>query len=199
MSFDMKRFKTWDWAYLGAFVVAIVGISIPWWHLKVGDILGGLGELLGGTSIPGFSANVSGWSEGVVGTGKATFALMLIVLVLVVVPKALFKQGSPLPSWYKESWAMMGVGGLLTILGIVGTLKAPYGGFETWAWRPGSLITLLAAVAMAGIGYLMFADSSGDYDGAGKFQLPENLGNTAQGGQDSQAGQDSQTGGGAAS
>lgn len=188
MSFDMKRFKNWDWAYLGAFVVAIVGISIPWWHFKVADVLGGLGGLLTGADVPGVSANLSGWSEGVVGTGKATFALMLIVLVLVVVPKALFKQGSPLPNWYKESWAMMGIGGLLTILGIVGVLKAPYGGFDVWGWRPGSLITLVAAVAMAGIGYLMFVDKSGDYDGAGKFQVPEGLNKMVQGDQGSQGG-----------
>jgi hypothetical protein len=179
MNFDWKRYKTWDWAVLGAFVVAIIGISIPWWHAKVGD---GLGGALGG-SIAGISFNLSGWSAGVVGTGKATFALMLIALVLVVLPKALFRGA--VPSWYKESWVMMGLGGLLTILGIVGCAKPPLGGFSTWGWRPGSLITLIAALGLGAIGYFMYMDKTGAYDGAGKFELPANVANmmSQQGGQ----------------
>ncbi len=169
MNFDMNRFKTWDWGVLGAFVLTIVGVSIPWWHLKVGDLLGG--DVGGGLASAGLSTNLSGWSTGVIGTGKATFALMLIAVVVVIV-KALFRSGTPTPSWYKESWVMMGFGGLLTILGIVGTAKAPFGGMDTWSWRPGSIITLVAALALLGMGYLMFKDKTGAYDGQGKIQLP---------------------------
>jgi hypothetical protein len=173
MNFDMKRFQRWDWGVVGAWVLAIIGVSIPWWHFKVGDILGGLGDALGGSvdNIPGVSVSLSGWSAGVVGTGKATFALMLIAVVWIVV-KALFRRGAPTPAWYKESWVIMGFGGLLTILGIVGCAKAPFGGFEAWSWRPGSIITLIAALAMLAFGYFMYTDKTGAYDGAGKFALP---------------------------
>jgi hypothetical protein len=172
MVFDWKRFKNWDFGVFGALVLTIIGVSIPWWHLKVGDLFGGLGDLgVDVPGIPGFSANLSGWSAGVVGTGKATFSLILIACVWILV-KAFFKKGAPTPSWYKESWVIMGFGGLLTILGIVGCAKAPFGGFEAWSWRPGSIITLIAAVAMLALGYFMYTDKSGDYDGSGKFALP---------------------------
>ncbi len=168
MNFDMKRFQRWDWGVLGAFVLAIIGVSIPWWHLKAGGLFG-----IGGSadSILGISLNLSGWSAGVVGTGKATFSLMLIAVVWIVA-KAFFRRGTPTPSWYKESWVIMGFGGLLTILGIVGCAKAPFGGFDAWSWRPGSIITLIAALAMLVFGYFMFTDKTGAYDGSGKFALP---------------------------
>jgi hypothetical protein len=186
MNFDMKRFQRWDWGVLGAWVLSIIGLSIPWWHFKVGDILGGLDDALGGAlgglaNVPDVSTNVSGWSAGVIGTGKATFSLILIALVWVVV-KAFFRKGTPTPAWYKESWVIMGFGGLLTILGIVGCAKAPFGGFDAWSWRPGSIITLIAAVAMLVLGYFMYTDKTGAYDGAGKFALP------AMGGQQPPAG-----------
>jgi hypothetical protein len=183
MNFDWKRYRTWDWGVLGVFVLTIIGVSIPWWKYKVADIIGGLGgdlgDIVGGAVAASVgSTNVSGWSAGVVGTGKATFALVLIALVLVVGVKALFRAGVPTPSWYKESWVIMGLGGLLTILGIVGCAVAPIGGFTVWSWRPGSLITLIAALALLAMGYFMYKDKTGAYDGQGKFQLPNVGGGT---------------------
>ena len=42
MDVNIGRMKKWDWGVLAAFVVAIVGVSIPWWKTKFDDLLGGL-------------------------------------------------------------------------------------------------------------------------------------------------------------
>jgi hypothetical protein len=181
MGFDMKRFKKWDFGVFGAFVLTIIGVSIPWWKVKMPDLgdlglpnlgdLGDLGDLGGLTSAANAIddlGSASGWNIGV---GRAAFAFMLIAALLVLV-KAFFPKGRPTPSWYKVSWPLLGIGGLCTIFGIVACVDAPYGGFDFWAWRPGSIITLIAALGLLACAYFMFKDKTGAYDGSGKFALP---------------------------
>jgi hypothetical protein len=171
MSFDIKRFQKWDWGVVGAFILTIIGVSIPWWHLKMPDLggLGDLGDLVGGAlGSAGVSANANGWDFSV---GQAAFAFMLIAVLWVLV-KAFFRPGTPTPGWYKESWPIMGIGALCVIFGIVACADAPFGGFDAWSWRPGSIIALIAGVALLAFGYFMFKDRTGAYDGLGKFALP---------------------------
>lgn len=100
-----------------------------------------------------------------------SFVLMLIAL-LPVVAKALIPGGEETPSWYRESWVLLGFGGLTKLLGVLGCLIPPQGGYGYWAWGPGSFITLIASLALFGAGYLMLKDKTGDYDGQGRFKLP---------------------------
>jgi hypothetical protein len=186
MNFDWKRLKTWDWGVIIAFVVTIVGVSIPWWKAKIGEALGGvlgdLGDALGGnagdivggalatTDIP--SANALGWD---IGAGKAAFCFALFAFVWVLV-KMLLPADRELPKWYMEAWPVMVFGAVTTLTGFIGCVDAPYGGFDFWAWRPGSLITLIAGLALLLFGYMMYKDKTGAYGQSPKLKI-----NTASG------------------
>ncbi len=158
MNINIGRMKKWDWGVIIALAVTIVGVSIPWWKAKVGDLLEGLGGLLGeAVDVP--STNVLGWD---LDAGVAAFVFALIV-ALWVFAKVFFAMDKPLPKWYMEAGPVLVIGGVLTLIGIIGTLDAPYGGYDVWAWRPGGLITLVAGVGVLFCGYMMFKDTSGDY------------------------------------
>jgi hypothetical protein len=166
MNVNLGRMKKWDWGVIVAFVVTIVGVSIPWWKAKFGDILGDLGDALGelgglsGAAVPDMpSANALGWD---LDAGVAAFVFALFA-ALWVLAKILLPADRPLPKWYMEAWPVMVIGGVLTLVGIIGTADAPAGGYDVWAWRPGGIITLIAGVAVLGCGYLMFKDKTGDY------------------------------------
>jgi hypothetical protein len=175
MNFDLRRYKILDWAVLAIFVVAIVGISVPWWHVKMpknagGDLAGSFGiSMPAMPSMPSIAYN--GWNSQVIGTGRTTFVLSLIAF-LAVVGKAFFPAGAAIPSWYKESWILLGFGGLSSLLGLLGCLIPPQGGYQYWSWSLGCIITFIAALALFGSGYLMLKDKTGDYDGQGRFKIP---------------------------
>jgi hypothetical protein len=168
MSFNSKRYRMLDACALAAFIVAIVGVSLAWWKAKAPS--GASGELLSAFGLDMSSLSLNGWKKEVSGTGRTTFVLMLIALVPIVA-KALLPAGSA-PSWYKESWILLGIGGLSSLLGILGCLIPPEGGYEYWTWGVGPFITLVASLAFFGLGYLMLKDRTGAYDGQGAFKLP---------------------------
>jgi hypothetical protein len=152
MNVNIGRMKIWDWAALGAFVLTIVGMIVPWWRFA------GLGNFGGGD----------------IGAGKAaiTFAVFAAVIVLV---KMLLPAGKPLPKWYMEAWPVLVFGGIMVICGLVGTVDKPgaggldslgglFGGAgDIWSWRPGGLMVLIAGLVMVFCGYMMLKDKSGDY------------------------------------
>jgi hypothetical protein len=161
MQVNIGRMKKWDWGVVIAFVVTIVGVSIPWWKAKIGDVLGdlyeGLGGLAGVPDVP--STNALGWDlDG----GVAAFVFALFVTIWVFA-KILLPAGKPLPKWYMEAWPVLVIGGILTLIGIIGTADAPAGGYDFWAWRPGGIITLAAGLGVAYCGWMMLKDKSGDY------------------------------------
>jgi len=156
MNINLARMKKWDWGVVAAFVVTIVGVSIPWWKLKTGDLLGGLGGALG-VDLP--SANALGWD---LDAGVAAFVFALFV-TLWVLAKILLPADRSLPKWYMEAWPVMVIGGVLTLIGIIGTADAPGGGYSVWSWMPGGLITLVAGVGVLACGYFMYKDKTGDY------------------------------------
>jgi hypothetical protein len=176
MDVNLGRMKKWDWGVIGAFVVTIVGVSIPWWKAKIaqslGDALGGLGDALGGLTggVPGLtdmpSFNALGWD---IDAGVAAFCFALFG-ALWVAAKIFLPANKPLPKWYMEAWVVLGFGGIMTLCGFIGCVDAPYGGFDTWAWRPGSLITLLAGLGVLFCGYMMLKDKSGDF---GQSKVPK--------------------------
>jgi hypothetical protein len=166
MNVNLGRMKKWDWGVIAAFVVTIVGVSIPWWKLKIGDLFGGLEDALGdlgglaGTAVPDVpSTNALGWD---IDAGVAAFVFALFA-ALWVLAKMLLPADRSLPKWYMEAWPVMVIGGIVTLCGFVGCVDAPYGGFDMWAWRPGSLITLIAGLVILACGYFMFKDKTGDY------------------------------------
>ncbi len=139
MQVNIGRMKKWDWGVVIAFVVTIVGVSIPWWKTKLGDVFGGLYEGLGGLAgVPDVDANAFGWD---LGAGRAAFVFALFVTIWVFA-KILLPADKPLPKWYMEAWPVLIIGGVLTLIGIIGTADAPAGGYDFWGWRPGGLITL---------------------------------------------------------
>jgi len=166
MNINLGRMKKWDWGVLIAFVVTIVGVSIPWWKAKIGDLLGGLGDALGelgglaGAAVPEIpSVNALGWD---IDAGVAAFVFALFAALWVLV-KILLPADRSLPRWYMEAWPVLIFGAVVTLCGLIGTADAPYGGFDAWAWRPGGLITLVAGVGMVACGYFMLKDKTGDY------------------------------------
>lgn len=159
MQINIGRMKKWDWGVVIAFVVTIVGVSIPWWKEKISDMLGDLGGLLGMADVATPSFNVLGWR---LDSGRAAFVFALFVALWVLV-KILLPADKPLPKWYMEAWPVLVIGGVLTLIGIIGTADAPYGGYDVWAWRPGGLIALAAGVGVAYCGWMMLKDKSGDY------------------------------------
>jgi hypothetical protein len=166
MDVNIGRLKKWDWGVGITFLVTIFGVSFFWWRDKfastVGDALGGLGEALGGLpgGIPGYDrVNALGWD---IDAGVAAFCFSLFA-VLFVASKVLLPANKPLPKWYMEAWVVLVFGGIMTLCGLIGCLDAPYGGFDMWAWWPGSLITLLGGLGTVYCGYMMLRDKSGDY------------------------------------
>ena len=167
MQVNIGRMKKWDWGVVIAFVVTIVGVSIPWWKLKVGDIFGDLYEGLGTLAgVPDMSTNALGWD---LDAGVAAFVFAFFVTIWVLV-KMFLPADRPLPKWYMEAWPVLVIGGVLTLIGIIGTADAPGGGYEAWGWRPGGLITLAAGVGVAYCGWMMLKDKSGDY---GQSPMPD--------------------------
>lgn len=163
---NLGRMKKWDWGVIIAFVVTIVGVSIPWWKAKIGELLGGLEEALGelgglaGAAVPDVpSTNALGWD---IDAGVAAFVFALFA-ALWVLAKILLPAAGPLPKWYMEAWPVLIFGAVIALCGLIGTADAPYGGFDAWAWRPGALITLIAGLAILGCGYVMLKDKTGDY------------------------------------
>ena len=147
MNINVARMKVWDWGVVAAFVVTIIGVSIPWWALK--DVGGSL----------------NGWDTD---AGTAAFVFALFALVWVAV-KMLLPADRPLPKWYMEAWPVLVIGAICVICGLVGTADKPGDlGFgeilgSIWAWRPGGLITLIAGLGLVLCGYMMLKDKSGDY------------------------------------
>ncbi len=176
MEINIGRLKKWDWGVVIAFLVTIFGVSFFWWRDKIGDAvseaLGGLGEALGGLTgglqgMPAYDrVNLLGWD---IDAGAAAFCFALFA-VLFVLAKAILPSNKPLPKWYAEAWVVMVFGGIMTLCGFIGTVDAPYGGFDMWAWWPGSLITLLAGLGTVYCGYMMLRDKSGDY---GQSDVPK--------------------------
>jgi hypothetical protein len=157
MNINVSRMKIWDWAALGAFVVAIVGAAIPWWKLTDAGYFYGRH----------------------LDSGKAaiTFAVFAAVWVLA---KMLLPADKPLPKWYMEAWPVLVFGGVLVICGLVGTADKPgFGGADELlgalgmgsliSWMPGGLFVLIGGLAMVFAGYMMLRDKSGDY---GKSEMP---------------------------
>ncbi len=172
MDVNIGRLKKWDWGVGIAFLVTIFGVSFFWWRDKVasalGDALGGLGELgglVGG--LPGYErASALGWD---IDAGVAAFCFALFA-ALFVAAKIFLPANKPLPKWYMEAWVVLVFGGIMTLCGFIGCVDAPYGGFDFWAWWPGSLITLLAGLGTVYCGYMMLRDKSGDY---GQSDVPK--------------------------
>jgi hypothetical protein len=173
MNINLARMKKWDWGVIVAFVVTIIGVSIPWWKSKAADIvgealqgLGDLGNVVGAAVADVPSTNVLGWD---IDAGVAAFVFALFT-ALWVFAKILLPVDRSLPKWYMEAWPVLVFGGVIALCGLVGCLDAPWGGFDAWAWRPGSLITLIAGLGVIYLGYLMLKDKSGDY---GESPMPK--------------------------
>ena len=174
MNINLARLKKWDWGVVVAFVVTIVGVSIPWWKDKVTDVLGGfmdeageLGEVIGGAVAADVaSVKVFGWDMD---AGVAAFVFCLFA-VLWVFSKVLLPADKPIPKWYMEAWGVLVLGGVVALCGFIGLFQAPYGGFDLWSWLPGSLITFIAGLGVVFCGYMMLKDKSGDY---GESPMPK--------------------------
>lgn len=157
MNVNLARMKTWDWGIVGAFVLIIVGVSIPWW--RIAD-----------------AGNISGWH---IGAGKAAFSFSLFAFVWVLA-KILLPAHRPLPKWYMESWPVMVFGAVCVLCGLVGTVDKPGAGLgafgeamgigDPFSWRPGALIVLLVGLGMVFCGYMMLKDKSGEY---GESKMPK--------------------------
>lgn len=168
MNVNIGRLKKWDWGVLIAFLVTIIGVSIPWWKAKgiseAVDALEGLSGLFGSdlgdlAGEASSAATVFGWEMG---AGVTAFIFGLFV-VLWVAAKTLLPADRPLPKWYMQAWPVLVFGAVAVICGLVGTFHAPFGGWDVYGWRPGGLITLVAAVGVLYCGYMMLKDKSGDY------------------------------------
>ena len=109
------RFKSYDYAVVGLFVLVLIGVSLSWYTVSLSyqdaSLEGGAG----------------GWhyAWGILAFIAGLFALIVAGL------KGLVEPGALLPGWYKEGPLLMGLGDLVALFAIIGFLDKPGGGVES--------------------------------------------------------------------
>jgi hypothetical protein len=108
------RFKSYDFAVIGLFVLVLVGVSLSWYTVSLS---------YQDTSLEG---GAGGWhyAWGILAFIAGLFALIVAGLKGLVGPDTL------LPGWYKEGPLLMGLGDLVALFAIIGFLDKPGGGVE---------------------------------------------------------------------
>jgi hypothetical protein len=183
MSYDWRRWKTWDYVVLVLFVLTIIGVSLTWWSLDMGGAASSAMEAAGisqeaidatgidlsalvAEAVPEYSVSAHG-----VDFDSVVFCLVLAILAaLVVLAKPLFPVDKELPKWYMEALVIMVFGAIITFITFLRLAVAPEGGHSAWNPGAGGFITLIAGLVMLGAGYMMWKNKTGDY---GKSVLPK--------------------------
>ena len=189
MNYDWKRWKVWDYVVLVLFVLTVIGVSLTWWKLDMGDAASAAMEGAGISqeAIDAAGVDLNAIAQAALATvpdigakgvdfDSVVFCLVLAILAaLVVLAKPLFPVAKELPKWYMEALAIMVFGAIITFISFLRLAVAPEGGHSAWDPGAGGFVTLIAGLLMLGAGYMMWKDKTGDY---GKSALPKITTNT---------------------
>jgi hypothetical protein len=141
------RFKSYDYAVLGLFVLVVICVSLSWYTISVTLQDQNLG------------AADSGWHYI---WGILAFVAALTAAVMVL-GKTASAQGGTLPRWYKQGPIVIGLGDLVTLFAVIGFIDRPgrgvdVSGLVSIGYGAGIYLTLIAGLLIGGCGVMALLD-----------------------------------------